>query len=488
MRLKLKFISLKTGKPIAFLHEKDAGKLKFHIGERIEIRKNGFKVTAIIDLLSSFIKPGEVVLSEDILKKLKIKKGYVDISLAETSESSQLLHEKMDCREYNYEDLDKIIKDIVNNNLSEAEIAYFVSGVFHCGMTDKETLFLTKAIFNNGKKLTWKNKKIADKHCIGGIPGNRTTPIVVSICAAAGVTIPKTSSRAITSASGTADTMESITKVDLSVSELMRIVNKTNGCLAWGGSLGLAPADDKLIKIEKILRLDPEPQLLASILAKKLSAGSNYILIDIPYGKGAKVSLSEAKKLSRKFKSLGKKLKLKVETMLTNGEQPIGNGIGPVLEMKDVLRVLRLDNPPIDLKNKSLKLAGKILEMVGKAKSGKGIKKAKEILQSGKAFEKFVEIIEAQGGEIKDLGESKLKYNFKSQKKGIIKELKNKEINYLARLSGCPLDKKSGIYLHKKQGNLVKKGEVILTLYSESKSKLKEAIKYLKDSKPIIVE
>ena len=487
MRLKVKFLKLKAGKSIAFIHEKDALKLGIHTGERIEIRKNKKKITAVIDLVQGFTKKGEIALSQQIIKKLKIEKGFVEVSLPEFPESSNILHQKLGSEKYSKSDLKKIISDIVSNSLTEAEIAYFISGVYHYGMSLDETLYLTKAILGTGKKISWDSKKIADKHSIGGVPGNRTTPIVVSICAAAGITIPKNSSRAITSASGTADTIESIAKVDIPLKEMKRIVKKVGACLVWGGSLGLAPADDKLIKIERLLRIDPEPQLIASILAKKLAAGSTHVLIDIPYGTEAKVNKKEAKSLERKFKKLGKKLGLKISVILTIGNQPIGNGIGPILEIKDILRVLKQDNPPKDLQKKSLKLAGNLLEMVGKSKKGKGQEKALEILKSGKALKKFEEIIIEKSESFKNLKSAKYSYEIKSSKTGKIKRISNKKINYLAILTGCPLDKSAGLYLYKHNGNKIKRGEKILKLYSESKQKLNEAKDFYKKSKPIII-
>ncbi len=488
MKLKLRFFRLSAGKPIAFVHELDAEKIGLHTGDRIEVKSNGSKTIAIIDIVKDFIKKGEIALSQEIIKTLNINKtssAHVEIDFADFPESARIIQKKIDSKQYSKLELKEIMQDIVNNSLTEAEIAYFVSGVQHCGMSLNETKWLAEAILETGKKISWGNKKIADKHSIGGIPGNRTTPIIVSICAAAGVTMPKTSSRAITSAAGTADVIESIAKVDLSIPELKKVVKKTGACMVWGGSLGLAPADDKLIRIEKLLNLDPEPQLIASILAKKLAVGSKYILIDIPCGKGAKVSRHEAIKLKNKFVKIGGELGLTLKIVLTDGTEPIGNGIGPTLEIKDVLKVLERKNPPNDLENKSLKLAGLILEMLGKCDKGRGFIKAKQILNSGAAFKKFKEIISAQKGNLKNLGKAKFSRDIKSEKSGVIKEIENKSINYLARLAGCPLDKNSGIYLYKHKGDKIKKGETILTIYSESKHKLREALKFYKTSKPI---
>ena len=489
MRFKLRLLKIATGKPVVFLHEYDAKKLGVHIGDRVVIKSNRDSLVAIVDLVNGFIKKREVALSEELSSFTKTHNGYVDILPAEFAESSSILQNQAGCKEYSAKDLDKIMSDVVNNRLTEAEIAYFISTMTHCKASIEEVINLTKAIVKTGKRISWPYKVVADKHSIGGIPANRTTPIVVSICAASGVIMPKTSSRAITSAAGTADAVESMAPVDLSIAQLKKVVRRTGACLAWGGSLGLAPADDKLIRVEKLLRVDPEAQLLASILAKKLSVGSTHVLIDIPYGNGAKVSKERAGRLSKMFVLLGKKLGLKVKTVITYGAELVGNGVGPILEMKDVLRVLKQDNSPIDLENKSILLAGNLLEMVGKAKKGQGIAKAREILYSKEAYKKFCEIISAQGGDPKTwLQEAKFSHSIISKHDGIIKEISNHKINYLARVLGCPIDKASGIYIYKHVGEYIEEGEKIATLFSESSVKLKEAIKFFKKNKPIVIK
>lgn len=489
MHLKLKPLKIFTGKPVIFLHETAAKKMGVHTGDRVAISRNGDTLIAVVDIVKGLIKKNEAAISEELSASIKHNKGYIEVLPSEVAESSSILQNQKGCREYSEKDLEKIMSDIVNNLLSEAEIAYFVSTMAHCKVSVKETISLIKAIVKTGTTIKWGKKVIADKHSIGGIPANRTTPIVVSICAAAGITMPKTSSRAITSAAGTADAVESIAPVSLSISELKNVVHKTGACLVWGGSLGLAPADDKLIRVEKLLRVDPEAQLIASILAKKISVGSTHVLIDIPYGHGAKVSKENGERLGKIFVSLGKKLGLKIKTVLTNGREPIGNGVGPILEMKDVLKVLKQDNPPKDLEEKSLFLAGNILEMVGKAKKGQGIINAKEILYSGQAYKKFSQIISAQGGDPKAwLPEAKYSHTIVSKHKGIIEKISNQNINYLARIAGSPIDKAAGLYIYKHTGEKVMPADKLITLFSESKSKLNEAIKFFKSQKPIMIQ
>ncbi len=489
MKLRVKILKIFAGKPVVFIHEATAKKINLYVADRVTLSKNNRKITAVVDIAFGFISKNEVAISEDLALVLGTDAtGMIDVKPANIPEGSRIIHDKLECNEYKFKELEKIIRDIVNNNLTEAEIAYFISGINHCGMSFEETLALTNAIVKTGQRIKWSEKIIVDKHSIGGIPGNRTTPIVVSICAATGLIIPKTSSRAITSASGTADTIESMAPVNLTISQLKSVVKKTGACLVWGGSLGLAPADDKLIHVEKLLRLDPEPQLLASILAKKVAVGSTHVLIDIPFGEGAKVSLQQGQHLKKMFESLGKKMGLKIKTILTDGIQPIGNGIGPVLEMHDVIRVLKQDNPPKDLESKSLVLAGKILEMCGKAKKGQGQLKARDILYSGEAYEKFCQIIKAQGGDPKTwLSEAKFHHTFIASHSGTIKKIDNPSINFLARIAGCPNDKSSGIYIYKHVNEKLKPGDKIMTIYSESKEKLNQSIKFFKKQKPITI-
>jgi thymidine phosphorylase len=337
--------------------------------------------------------------------------------------------------------------------------------------------------------LSLRNKFIVDKHCIGGIPGNRTTPLIVAICAAAGLTFPKSSSRAITSAAGTSDTIETLAPVDFKIEDMEKIVRKTGACLVWGGDLGIVPADSKILKIEKLIMIDPEAQLLASIMSKKLAAGSNYILIDIPYGDSAKVSRKNGWKLKKKFEYLGKAFDRKVRVVLTKGDEPIGNGIGPALEIIDVIKVLKqVEDRPKDLEEKSVYLSGQIFEMTGKAKKGKGEELAIEMLQSGKAFKRFEEIIVAQGGKVKELKMPENKKEIVAKEDCKIRSIDNKKINTLCRVAGCPVDKFSGVYLHKHVGDEIKKGENILTIYSENPSKLDGAYKFYLKSKPILME
>lgn len=480
MQLKIKFLKWSAGIPVAMLNEKTAEKMGAHLLDRILIKKDSKEIAAIVDIIGSLVKENEIAVSSEIKEILDLNSDdKLEVSIAQPPKSMSFIKDKLNNKTLSKNQINEIIQDIADNSLSESEIAMFISATYKNGMNFQETIFLIEAFSITGNKLKFKNKLIADKHSIGGIAGNRTTPIVVSICAAAGLVFPKSSSRAITSAAGTSDVIETLTNVDFSVNEIKQIIKKTNACLVWGGAMGMVPVDEKIIKIEKQLVIDSEPLLLSSIMSKKLAVGSNHILIDIPYGKNAKVSFSKALKLKQKFKKIGKYFKKKLEVVLTKGNQPIGNGIGPVLEMIDVLKILDTNQTgPKDLEKKSIFLAGKLLEMTGKAKTGSGIKKAEEILRTGKAFDKFREIIKAQGGSIKRLIPGKFKHDILANKTGKILEINNKTINLLARIAGCPADKSAGIYLHVHKDDKVKKNEKILTIYSESGSRLRVAVRF----------
>ncbi len=489
MKLKVKILKFLTGRPVCMIHKKTAREMSLHIDNRVYVKKANKRIISIVNTIEGIISPKEIAVSNAVIKHLKLKKGdMVEVEITESPKSINLIKKKLKGEELEKQEIEEIIRDISHNALKEAEIAFFISALNSQGMSLNETKNLVTAMVKTGKKLKLKGK-VADKHCIGGIAGNRTTPLVVSICASAGLIMPKTSSRAITSAAGTADVIETIAKVDFSVKQIKKIIQKTNACLVWGGALGLAPADDKIIKIERIVKVDSTAQLIASILSKKISVDSDYILIDIPYGKSAKVNKRQAKKLEIRFKKLGKKFGLKIEVILTDGREPIGNAIGPVLEINDIIKILKREsNAPKDLEEKSILLSGKLLEMTGKAKKGKGIKLATEILNSGKAFKKFEQIIKIQKGKVRKINPGKYIYNVYAKNNKKIKSYDNKLINGLARFAGCPQNKAAGIYLHKKAKQKIQKGDKILTIYATSKEKLKHAIKFYNKNKKLMIE
>jgi putative thymidine phosphorylase len=491
MKFKVQDVDIATGGTlVAILNRHDANLLDLHTSDRLRITKGRKSTIAVLDIAESkkTVKRGYLGLMEEVLKKLGAKQGSaVHISLEEKPKSIALIKRKLNGKKLSAADMDVIIQDIVNNKLTSVEITYFVAGGYTRGLDMDETVALTKAMIKTGQILKVDCYPVVDKHCIGGVAGNRTTMVVVPILVAAGYCVPKTSSRSITSPAGTADSMEVLADVNLDLKQIRKVVDKTGGCMVWGGAVNLAPADDKIITVEHPLSIDAEGQLLASILAKKGSVSATHILIDIPVGRGAKVTrIDGAKHLKKQFMKIGKKLNMKIHVVITDGSQPIGNGIGPALEARDVLWILRNHkNAPQDLKHKSLLLASEIMRTYPLSgwKAKHGYRYAKELLESGKAWEIMQKIMNAQGARLSDPKRIKLgkyKYDYKADNSGTIKHIDNVSISRIARVAGAPFDKAAGIYISHHVGDRVKRGEPLFTIYAENKQKLAYAKDYLK--------
>lgn len=402
------------------------------------------------------------------------------------------IRKKLVGKTLNYKEIYAIMDEISHARLGDILTTYFAASGYASGFSDEEIYFLTKAMVATGETLHFPGI-VADKHSIGGIPGTRTTMIVIPIVASAGFIIPKSSSRAITTPGGTADDMEVLCPVVFSKKEIYEIVEQTKACIVWGGSVSIAPADDELIKVETPLMFESFDKVLVSIMAKKIAFGSNHIVIDLPYGKTAKVhNLKDAEILALKFENLAKRFNVKVKVLTHKTEEPAGRGVGPVLETREALRVLEQHkNRPLDLEEKALNLAGALLDLCLedsthdlrtqiKQEFGSGRKWAEEILKSGKAHLKMLEIIKAQGGHdhitSESLKEAKYQYQVPAKQSGKIKEVDIRNLTAIAKILGAPLHKKAGIYLDRKIGEEVRKGETIYTLHSENEYNLKESL------------
>jgi thymidine phosphorylase len=320
---------------------------------------------------------------------------------------------------------------------------------------------------------------IVDKHCAGGLPGNRTTPIVVAIVASLGLVMPKTSSRAITSPAGTADAMETMAPVELDMAAIRRVVERESGCVVWGGAVKLSPADDILIRVERALDLDTEGQLIASVLSKKIAAGSTHLVIDLPFGPTAKLRTREsAQILSQALVSIAETFGLRTNVVLTDGLQPVGRGIGPALEARDVLSVLQCaPNEPRDLRQRSIALAAALIELAGRAPEGGGAALATKMLDDGRAWTKFQRICEAQGG-MRVPPTSRQQRPMLAERSGRVNSIHNRKIARLAKLAGAPDDKAAGVDLHVAVGDQVDVGQPLCTVHADSPGELAYAYDY----------
>lgn len=486
--LKAKKLDIKTGsEPIAMLHEEEAYHFGIHAGDKVQVSWRGKK--AIVEANTSLkkIDRGNLGLYSNFWEKYPSlqDKEIVEIDFIERAESINAIKKKIFGENLTEKDCNSIMKDIVENRLSNTQIAYFVAASYMKPFSNEELYFLTKAMVNNGSKLELAGM-VADKHSFGGVAGNEAAMIVVPIVASLGIKIPKTSSRAITSVAGTADTMEVLCPVNHGVKKLKEIINKTNACLVWGGGLDLAPADDRIIKINYPMSLESYDKAIISIMAKKIASSATHIVIDLPIGETTKIpSLSEAKNIKTKFEYLAKRFKVKIEVVIVPIKDPIGKGIGPALEARDVLRVLQQkENRPGDLESEGIKMSGRLLELCKKAKKGQGEGLAWKQLQNGGAWKKMQEIIKAQGGksniDSEDITIGAIKNYITAKKDGKIVLVNQKTINDICRTLGAPNEKLAGIYLNKEFGNRVKKGERLFTLYAQNKERMDLALNAIK--------
>lgn len=492
VKLKAKIFDLEIGKRMVLLHEKDAQELGILAHDWVKITCRKQKTLAFVDTTKSYLKQGEIGIFKDVHEDFKVKEGAkISVFSAKPPESIKFIRKKMGGKSLTKEEYYAIINDLVNHRLSEVQVAAFLLAEEFHGSTMDEIEYLTRAMVETGTVIDF-DRPCYDKHSIGGVPGNKVTLLIVPIVAAARLLIPKTSSRAITSASGTADTMEVLADVEFNATELKEIALKTFGAIVWGGKLGIAPADDLLIRVEHPLNIDPFGQMLASILSKKLSVGADYVVIDIPVGAEAKVAtVEEARKLANSFVELSGRFNMHLQCGITYGGQPVGHMIGPALEAKEALLALQ-GKGPASLIEKSTALAGILLEMGFVAQPGQGKDLAKEILASGKALRKMCEIIEIQGGNPKirpeDIPVGPHTMAVKAPCDGFVTNVSNAAITAIARAAGAPREKGAGVALRWKRGYKVKKNDVLLEIYAERASKLNEAYNLALKLKPVTIE
>ncbi|MBB3142677.1 thymidine phosphorylase family protein [Halomonas organivorans] len=475
--LTLKRVGIDTYREnVAYMHrECDRYRAEgFQALAKVEIRADGRRILATLNVVddATIVGCGELGLSEDAFALLGAGEGIpVSIRQAEPPPSIPAMHRKLAGERLTRDDFRHIIRDIAERRYSKIELTAFVVACDLGELDREEVFYLSDAMSRVGRRLDWHEHPVVDKHCIGGIPGNRTSMLVVPIVAAHGLLCPKTSSRAITSPSGTADTMEVLARVDLPFETLSGLVRTHRGCLAWGGTSELSPADDVLISVERPLSVDSPGQMVASILSKKIAAGSTHLLLDIPIGPHAKVnSMAEARRLRKLFEFVAGRLGLTLDVVITDGSQPVGRGIGPVLEARDVMRVLT-NHPeaPMDLRQKALRLAGRMLEFDPDVRGGDGFGLARDILDAGRALDKMQAIIEAQGRRPFDPDRPPLApqvLEVTAHCAGTVIAIDNLQLARIARLAGAPRAIGAGIDLAVRIGEAVEAGQPLYRVYA----------------------
>jgi AMP phosphorylase len=478
------------------LNRADARRIGVLDGDRVQIisPKNGITATAFVETTSTIAQQGTVGVFSITNERLHLEEGTeIEVREAGRPKSLDFIKKKMDGGKLSKEETLSIIRDVVNDDISAAELTAFITATYINPLDMDEVEHLTRAMVETGEQIKFSSRPIVDKHSIGGVPGNKISLLVVPIIAASGLKIPKTSSRAITGAGGTADLMEVLAPVEFSSTEVQHMTDKIGGCIVWGGATNIAPADDRIILQEYPFKIDARGQMLASVMAKKFAVGANLVVIDIPVGQYTKVpTIQEGRKLAREFIELGERLNMKVECALTYGDIPVGHSIGPKLEVIEALSVLEGATEPNSFIQKSVSLAGIALEMSGKAARGTGTAMAYDILSKGKALEKFRQIIAIQGGnpDVKstDIIPGEHRFVVNAPASGYVVEMNNRSLISLARSAGAPHDSGAGILLHAKKGKLIKAGEPLFTIYADRNWRLQQAIEEGRRLMPILVE
>ncbi len=467
---------------VALINELDAGEYGVGIGDKVALELSGRRdlIYVHLDTTDSLVEEGEIGFYENVWDKYDIKFGeIVKVVLVPPSEAVQSIRKKLLGGKLNYEEVFSIIKDISNDKIGKILTTYYAAAGYSPGFDEEEMYYMTKAMASTGDTLRFEGI-IADKHSIGGVGGKGITPLVIPIVSCLdGISVPNTSTRAITSASATTDMLEVIMPMSFSKEELESFMMSHNAFMVWGGGLDLAPADDKIIQVQKPIGIESIDKFVASIVAKKLAQGVNHVIFDIPVGKGAKIETEEEyRKVESTFKRVCKKFDIKVVTFRRNVAGIDGFAVGPSLECREFLRIYeRDDRRSKQLEEDALRMTAELIELCGKAGKGQGYKLAKEILESGDAFDKLKEIIKLQGGN-EDISSNSLEIGgitqeVKAEESGIIKNIINKKVFEVCRALGNPRIKEAGMYFHKKPGDRVELGERLVTLYATTDSRMK---------------
>ena len=481
--------------PLILLNIADASALGVGDGDRIFITNpnTGKSATIPATVSETFVQYGTALLTSGANQFVGISSGdVVDILPAKRPSSLDFIRKKIDGGKLTRAETAVIVSDITKKVLSQAEVTSYITASYINGMDMDEVEYLTREMVASGDTITFSKKPVVDKHSIGGVPGNKITLLVVPIIASSGLLIPKTSSRAITGAGGTADLMEALAPVAFSASEVQQMTEKAGGVIVWGGATNIVPADDVMISCEYPLKINGRGKMLASIIAKKAAVGSDTCVIDIPVGPGTKIAdETEGKVLAGQLVDLGKRMGIRVECAITFGGAPVGRHIGVNLEVAEALRILENKDGSGSLVQKSCEIAGIALEMTGKAAVGNGADAAMALIRNGKALSKMREIIEIQGGDpnvkADDLTFGPFIYDVLAPADGAVISVKNRALIDIARVAGSPNEHGAGLRLHKKPGETVRKGEAMLTIYAEKEWRLSEAIELCRNTHPVTV-
>lgn len=436
---------------------------------KVEVHGGAFPVFGFLEIIDddNIISTEELGLNDEAFDLINLPEGAnVTLTIAPQPQSISFIKRKMLGNILSESEYRSIINDIASHRYSNMDIASFLiaSGSF---MTTPETLYLTEALIGD-KTFNWDNENIVvDHHCLGGVPGNKTDIIITAIVAAYGLPILKTASRSITSCAGVADTFSVLANVNIDENKIQNILEETHGVIIDYNKLPIVSACKLISSIERSIGMSQQHNIVSEILAIKIAFGVTNLLLDIPVGPTSRIkTTSEAVQIRKLVEYIGDMLSLNVDVVITDGSEPIGNGVGAVLEARDVMKVLRnRDDAPQDLKEKSLFLAGRILEFDPKLRGGQGYHVAQEILTSGRALETINRIIYTQGkAEQARLGS--LTREITARQSGTVRSINNQRINTIGILAGAGQYAGAGLDLLKKVGDTVESGETLYIIHS----------------------
>ncbi len=473
--------------PKAFLNPMTAKSQHLTAGTLVQLRPTG----TVAKVIYSDVVSTDALMISDELQNIP---DYVQLEPStDQIIVNQIFHKKLQGETLSSTDIRMLLKAIDSGAVEVAQLGALATLFELKGLNADETVEMAQSIVEMSHPLDFPKKPVVDKHSIGGVAGNRITPIIVPIIAAAGLTIPKVSTRAITSPAGSIDAVEVVMPVDLSIEEMVTVVNQTGGCIVNGESVGIGRVMDKFIEVLKPLKLDPIPLMVASILSKKKLAGSQFVLIDLPTGEGSKLPRRRlARELAHEFSRVGYRMDLHVESVISPGIRPIGRMIGPALEMIEVFKVLENKNASRALIKKSLSLSGILIEMTGKAPRGAGYGIAESILKKGKALEKFKEIIEAQGGDPKVSSDSIPRASYShlvtADTSDTVYTVRSSSLVKIARAAGAPWDKTAGVIIYVDHGDDINPGDPLFEIWAESESKIDAALYVAEQDPPVVLE
>ena len=489
MKLTARESDLAVSGPIVIMNRDDCLELGVGPTDRVCITGGSSAVSTVL-ISDSFIPKDTILMPPDMMAKCSVWDGDpVDVVYYPMPESIRSIRKKINGGVLDKEEIDSIVSDIMGGNLSEKEIIGFVSA-FNVNNSDLvEVAYLTRSMAGTGKTIDLGVKPVFDFHSLGGVPGNKITPIVVSIVASHGMCIPKLSSRSVSSACGTSDFVDTFCDVEMDADSLKEAVRKNGGVFACGNE-DYAPVGRLIIAAERPMGIDPRPMMMASIMSKKVALGTTHLLVDIPMGAGSKIpDMETGESFARDLIDLGTILGIHVECAVTRADQPVGSAIGPILEARECIRVLEEGDGDPDVVDKACSVAGILLEMGG-VDDGKSL--ALETLRSGKAHEKFMEIVKSQNGDpglrSDDLVPGKFVKDVHAKRTGYVQFIDNASIVAIAKGAGAPSDLGAGIELLHKVGDHVDVGEALFRIHAENQAKLDRAVESARSRRPMAVQ